>query len=139
MKLRNLPTRVAAGAYILHAGLEKWDSGEERAAGLHGMASGTYPFLKSMDAKTFVKVLSAGEMLTGAALLAPFVPTALAGAALTGFSGGLVTMYFRTPGLRKEHSIWPSQNGTAISKDVWLLGIGLGMLVDAATSRRRKG
>ena len=38
MKLRNLPTRVAAGAFILHSGLGKWKGGPEQAAGVHGMA-----------------------------------------------------------------------------------------------------
>ena len=70
-------------------------------------------------------------------LLAPFVPAALAGAALTAFSGGLVTLYLRTPALRKPNSIWPSQAGIAVSKDVWMLGIGLGLLADAAADRTK--
>jgi hypothetical protein len=76
-------------------------------------------------------------MTFGALLLAPFVPTAVAGAALTGFAGGLVSMYLRTPALRKPGSIWPSQQGIAISKDSWMLGIGLGLLADALVDRQR--
>ena len=69
-----------------------------------------------------------------AAVLTPIVPSRLAGAALTAFSGGLLGMYARTPELRQPGSIWPSQKGTAVSKDAWLFGIGLSLL---ASGRRR--
>lgn len=136
MRLRTIPTRLATGAYILHSGLGKRDATPETAAGLHGMASGAYPFLKNLKPEDFVRTLSMVEMAVGSMLLVPLVPTRFAGLALTGFSGGLVTMYLRTPALRKPGSIWPSQDGTAISKDVWMLGIGLGLLVDAVTDRK---
>jgi uncharacterized membrane protein YphA (DoxX/SURF4 family) len=137
VRLRELPTRLATGAYILHSGLDKRHGSAEVAQGMHGMASGAYPFLKGMQPTSFLNRLSTGEIVVGSLLLAPFVPTAVAGAALTGFAGGLVTMYLRTPALRKPGSIWPSQQGTAISKDVWMLGIGVGLLVDALVDRRR--
>ena len=86
MKLRNVPLRLATGAYIAHTGWEKWHGDEDRAAGVHGMASGAYPFLSSIKSTDFLKALSIGEMVVGATLLAPFVPPAVAGAALTGFS-----------------------------------------------------
>ena len=31
IRLRDVPTRLATGAYILHTGLEKWHGDEERA------------------------------------------------------------------------------------------------------------
>jgi hypothetical protein len=136
MRLRELPTRLATGAYILHSGLEKRHGTPEMAQGMHGMASGAYPFLAGAEPTSFLRRLSLGEMTVGALLLAPFVPTAVAGAALTAFSGGLVTMYLRTPGLRKPGSIWPSQQGIAISKDAWMLGIGISLLADALVDRR---
>jgi uncharacterized membrane protein YphA (DoxX/SURF4 family) len=134
MRLRNLPTRLAAGAYILHAGWGKWHGNEEQAAGVHGMAAGAFPLLKSMEATNFLKMLSVGEMAVGAVLLAPAVPPAVAGAALTGFSGALLTMYLRTDGMHKPGSVWPTPQGTAISKDVWMLGIGLGLIIDGLRS-----
>jgi len=70
----------------------------------------------------------------GTALIAPVVPNALAGAALTGFSGSLITMYARTPALRKPGSMWPSQAGVAVGKDIWMMGIGLGLVADALTA-----
>jgi hypothetical protein len=84
-------------------------------------------------------MLAAGEIAVGSALLMPAIPGALAGAALTGFSGALLAMYARTPALRKPGSIWPSQAGTAVSKDVWMLGIGLGLLSGGLADRRNGG
>jgi uncharacterized membrane protein YphA (DoxX/SURF4 family) len=128
VKVRDLPGRIATGAYILHAGLEKWQADEARAKGVHKAASGAFPFLERIPPERFVKVLAAGDIAVGTALLAPFVPSALAGAALTGFSGSLLTMYLRTPALHKPGSVWPTQAGTGVSKDVWMLGIGLGLV-----------
>lgn len=137
MSLRNLPTRLATGAYIAHAGWTKWRGGAELAAGMHGAAADAFPALEPIEPPTFLKALSVGEMTTGALLLAPLVPTAVAGAALTGFSGALLTMYLRTPSMHNPGSIWPTQQGTAVSKDVWMLGIGLGLLLDSARRARK--
>jgi hypothetical protein len=81
--------------------------------------------------------LSTAEIAVGAVLLLPVVPAGVAGAVLTAFSGGLVGMYLRTPGLRRPGSLAPSPDGIAVAKDVWMLGIGLGLLADAAERRRR--
>jgi uncharacterized membrane protein YphA (DoxX/SURF4 family) len=135
---RSLPGRAATGAFILHSGIEKWNGPSAQAEGVHGMAAGAFPFLKSIPPERFLKYLAAGEILTGAALLSPFVSNAVAGGALTGFSGSLLTMYARTPALHKPGSVWPTTAGIAVSKDVWMLGIGLGLLADARAKRRRR-
>lgn len=132
--LRDIPARVATGAYILHSGLEKWNGSEEQAKAVHAMAAGAFPVVSKMPPATFLKALSAAEIGTGAALLIPVVPRKLAGAALTGFAGSLVAMYLRTPALHKPGSVWPTQAGAGISKDVWMLGIGLGLLADDASA-----
>src|SRR3954469_11916734 len=134
--LSEIAPRISAGAFILNSGLGKRGADEGTAAGLHGFASGTYPFLKSVDPATFVKALSYGEIAVGTALLTPFVPTAVAGAALTAFSGGLLGLYLNTPGMRKPGSLAPTQEGLALSKDVWLLGIGVGLLTQGAFDRQ---
>jgi hypothetical protein len=140
MRLRvnkgNVPGRVAAGGYILHAGLEKWRGSEAQAAGVHGMAAGAYPFFRAIPPQRFLRILAAGEIATGTVLLSPLVPDALAGTALTSFSGALLGMYLRTPALHKERSVWPTPSGIAVSKDVWMLGIGLGLIVSALTARK---
>jgi uncharacterized membrane protein YphA (DoxX/SURF4 family) len=135
LHLRNVPTRVATGAYILHSGLSKWNGSEEQAKGVHAMASGAYPFLAKVPPATFLKVLSASEIGIGAALLAPLIGNRLAGAALTALCGSLMGMYLRTPALHEEGSVWPTRAGTAMSKDVWMLGIGVGLLADGTSKR----
>ena len=137
VKLADMAPRVATGAFILNSGLGKRNVDPELAAGLHGMASGTYPFLGKMDPQQFAKLLSAGEIALGAALLAPVVPTGLAGAALTAFAGGLIGLYLKTPGMRKDGSLAPTQQGIGLAKDVWMLGIGLGFVLDAVTDRKK--
>jgi hypothetical protein len=140
--LSEIGPRVSAGAFILSSGLSKRQADEATAAGMHGFASGTYPFLEDLEPKQFVQYLSMAEIAIGGLLLAPFVPTAVAGLALTGFSGGLLGLYLRTPGMRKPGSLAPTQEGLAIAKDSWLLGIGVGLLVrgtidsDARRTRR---
>lgn len=131
----HLPVRVAAGAFILNAGLGKWSGNEQTAAGVHGMASGTYPFLKQLDSGTFLKLLAGAEIGLGTALLLPFVPAAVAGVGLVGFAGGLLGLYLRTPGMHEK--LRPTQQGTPIAKDVWLLGIGAGLVLDELVERRR--
>jgi hypothetical protein len=136
-KLRDVPTRAVTGAYILHAGLEKWDGTAEQAAGVRGMASSAFPFLEEIPAERFLRLVAAGELATGTLLVAPMIPSEVAGAALTAFSGMLLGMYARAPGLRKPGSIWPTQSGIGVSKDVWMLAIGLGLLLESATRRSR--
>jgi hypothetical protein len=124
--------RIATGAFILNSGLGKRNADEGTAAGLHGFAASVYPFLKNVPPTTFAKALSTTEIAIGAALLTPFVPTAVAGALLTGFSAGLVGLYLRTPGMTKPgRSVAPTQEGLPIAKDVWMLGIGIGLLTKA--------
>src|SRR5215210_4195292 len=92
-KLRRAPLRLATGAYILSSGLDKRAADEETAAQLHGFAGGTYPFVKQIEPATFARLLSTAEIAVGAALLVPVVPAVVAGAALTGFSAGLLGLY----------------------------------------------
>lgn len=130
MKLRHIPGRVVTGAFILNSGLGKWGADQETAARLQGMAVQAFPWLGRVKPHRFAQALSVGETALGAALLTPVVPSAVAGAGLAAFASGLLRMYMRVPGMRREGSIRPTQQGTAISKDVWLLGIGLGLIID---------
>ena len=133
--LSEIPPRISAGAFILNSGLGKRAANEEAAAGMHGFAAGTYPFLKSIPPQQFVQGLATAEIVVGAALLTPFVPTFVAGAVLTGFSGGLLGLYLKTPGMRKEGSLAPTEQGLSVAKDVWLLGIGVGLLTRGTVDR----
>ncbi len=134
-RLRRTPLRLTTGAFILSAGLDKWKGDEQTAAGVHGFATGTYPFLKKIDPPTFLRLLAAGEIAVGSALLLPVVPAAVAGAALVGFSAGLLGLYVRTPGMRRgRFDPRSTPEGLPISKDVWMLGAGLALLIDGATA-----
>jgi len=137
MKLAHLPLRVATGAYILNSGLSKQGLEGQAAEGVHGMASSAIPPLKRIPPDQFAKFLSTGEIALGAALLIPFVPSALVGAALAGFSAGLVQLYLKTPGMRQPASVKPTQEGIGLAKDAWLLGAGLTLLLDGLPKRKR--
>ena len=134
--LSEIAPRISAGAFILNSGLGKRGADEEAAAGMHGFAAGTYPFLKSVPPQQFAKALSTSEIALGALLLTPFVPTAVAGAALTVFSGGLLGLYLGTPGMRKPGSLAPTETGLAFAKDSWLLGIGIGLFTRGLIDRK---
>lgn len=136
--MSHLPLRVTTGAFILNAGLAKRAVPPEGAAAMQGMASSVVPQAASMSPATFGKVLSTGEMALGAALLAPFVSPVVAGAALTAFSGGLLRMWWLTPGMHEEGSLRPTQDGTAIAKDVFMLGAGLALVLDGLSDGARK-
>ena len=140
LKAHHLPARIATGAYILDQGIGKLSADEETAAGLHRVATGTYPFLGKLKPKDFTRLLAISEITVGSMLLVPVVPIGVAGAALTAFSGGLLGLYIKTPGMRKEGSPFPTRQGTALAKDSWMVGIGLGLIIDDLKDRagRRK-
>ncbi|MCE3276964.1 MAG: hypothetical protein K0R13_2819 [Propionibacteriaceae bacterium] len=137
MKLAHLPLRVATGAYILNSGLSKQNLEGQAAEGVHGMAAGAMPALQKVPPDQFARLLSTGEIALGAALLIPFVPSALVGAALVGFSVGLVQLYLKTPGMRQSGSLRPTQEGIGLAKDVWLLGAGMTLVLDGWPKRAR--
>jgi hypothetical protein len=133
VKLSHIPPRLAAGVFVLNSGLAKLNADEATAAGVHGMAAGAYPIIAKIPPAQFTRMLSLGEIALGSALLIPIVPSALAGAGLTVFAAGLLGLYLRTPGMRKEGSLRPTPQGIGLAKDVWLLGSGLGLVLDDLT------
>ncbi len=136
-KIRRAPLRAVTGAFILNSGLGKLKADEETAKGLHGMAAGAYPMLGKAAPNQFVKALAVGETTLGAALLLPIVPAGLAGLALTGFAGSLLGLWWKTPGMHEEGSLKPTLQGTAIAKDLWMLGIGTSLVLDSALTESR--
>ncbi len=129
-KARRAPVRAVTGAYILQSGLGKLKADEETAKGLHGFASGTYGFLGKVDPKLFAKGLGAGEIALGSLVLAPFVSPVVAGLGIAGFSGALVNLYWKTPGMHQPNDPRPTPQGMAMSKDVWMAGIGVALVAD---------
>ncbi|MBX6370648.1 MAG: hypothetical protein IRZ02_00115 [Acidothermus sp.] len=136
MRLSHLPMRLATGAFIANSGAEKLGADDETAKRLHQRAAAVYPFLERLDPRTFVRLLALGELALGGALLTPAVSARTAGLGLTAFSGALLRVYLKTPGMTKQDGFRPTAQGVPLAKDVWMLGIGLGLLLDPP--RRRK-
>jgi hypothetical protein len=120
---------------FINSGLAKRGANDATAGQLHGFAAGTYPFLGKLDAKQFTGLLSTAEIAIGAALVLPMVPAWLAGAGLTGFALGTLGLYLRTPGMREEGSLRPTQQGIPLAKDAWMVGIGLALMIDEVAGR----
>lgn len=134
----HIPVRLVTGAFVLNSGVAKQKADETTTAQLHGFAAGTYPPVKRVPPRKFVQALSAGEIALGAMLLIPAVPPLVAGAGLTAFSAGLLGLYARTPGMRQEGSIQPTEQGVAIAKDVWMFGIGASLVLDHFLGSHRR-
>ena len=140
MNLTHVPLRVATGAFVLNSGISKLGADEGTAQFLHGAAAGTYPALfKDMEPTKFAKLLACSEIGVGAALLMPKVSATVAGAALTGFGASLMGMYLKTPSMTLDDGIRPSQEGTSVAKDVWLVGAGLTLLSQGVLGAAKSG
>lgn len=133
-KARRAPLRLSTGAFILNSGLTKFGADDETSKRLQASAVQVMPQLERLDPRTFSKALAAGEVTLGAAILLPVVPPAVAGAALSTFAGTLLTMWWKTPGMHREASIRPTPEGVPVAKDVWMLGSGVSLLLDALLS-----
>lgn len=120
--------RGVTGAFITNTGVGKIGMPAEHSAGIQQAAASGIPALAKLPSDKFGSWLGWAETAIGATLLAPFVPNRVAGAALTAFSGGLLSMYFRNPENTEADGIRPSQEGMALSKDVFMLAIGLSLL-----------
>lgn len=138
MRLDTALLRAVPGAFILNSGIGKLGMDEESAAGLQQMAANGVPMVEEMTPAQFGKFLSYGEIAVGAALLLPFVPTRLAGAALTTFSAGLVANYFAIDSMTQDDGIRPSEDGTAVAKDTWLAAIGLALMFTTGSKKKKK-
>lgn len=137
-KLSHLPIRVATGAFILNSGLGKRKLTDDAAAHLQEMGAASLPKIRQLEPKTFGKLLSTSEIALGAALLTPIVPSWLAGVGLAGFAGLLFKLYLSTPGTTESDGIRPTQQGIALAKDSWLVGIAGTLILDDLLSRRAK-
>lgn len=126
--ISNAALRLVSGAFILNAGIGKLKLPPEQAAGLQGAAGALIPQVADLTPQTFGKYLSYSEIGLGAFVLAPFVPSRLAGLALGAFSGGLVALYLKSPGMTEPDGIRPTPAGTAMAKDFWLAGIAVALL-----------
>lgn len=138
MNLSNAILRAVPGAFILNSGIGKLGMDPQTASAMQGMAAQGVPPLGKLTPEQFAKFLSYGEIAVGASLLLPFVPTRLAGLALAGFSGSLVAMYLRTPGMTESDGVRPTQEGTAVAKDSWMLAIAAALVLQGSSKGAKK-
>jgi hypothetical protein len=137
-KLSNTILRAVPGAFILNSGIGKLGLSEEAAQGLQEMAVKGVPALANLSPKQFGWFISGGEIAVGASLLAPFVPTRVAGLALAGFSGSMLSMYLNTPEMTEDDGIRPSGTGTPVAKDSWLLAIAAALIISGTVTAHDK-
>jgi len=130
-RLWHVPLRLFTGAFILNSGLSKRNADLDTAKHLHEFAAGAFPQLADIPPDRFVQMLSTAEIAVGATLLMPAIPPAVAGAALTAFSGSLLGLYWRTPKLHEPDDPRPTPEGIPIAKDSWMLAIGLALMADS--------
>ena len=97
MALSTAILRAVPGTFILNSGISTLGMDAGTAEALRGMAAQGVPVLGKLTPEQFAKFISYGEIAVGASLLLPFVPTKVAGLALAGFSGSLVSMYRAPP------------------------------------------
>ncbi|WP_193084668.1 hypothetical protein [Brevibacterium aurantiacum] len=138
MQISTALLRAVPGAFILNSGIGKLGIDEESAGGLQQMAATGIPMVENMTPAQFGKFLSYGEIAVGAALLLPYVPTRVAGAALTTFASGLVTNYFSIDSMTEDDGIRPSQDGTPVAKDTWLAAIGISLMLIGGSKKKKK-
>lgn len=138
MSIVQIPLRLASGAFILNSGLGKRQLSDEQAAYIRDMGAKGVPALAQLSPAQFKNFIVASEVGVGGALLLPLVPGWLAGAALTAFSGGLMSMYLNTPEMTEDDGVRPSQEGTSVAKDVFLVGSGLAIMSDSVANRPGK-
>src|SRR5690625_6746337 len=100
------------------------------------MAANGVPMVENMTPAQFGKFLSYGEIAVGSALLLPFVPTRIAGAALTSFAAGLVSNYFSIDSMTKYDGFRPSVDGSAVANDTMLASFGLDLVLYGGATYR---
>lgn len=134
--ISNAALRLVSGAFILNSGIGKLHLAPEQAAGLQDAAQRVIPQLEDMKAEQFGKYLSYSEIALGSIVLAPFIPSRLAGLSLAVFSSGLLATYLKAPGMTEPGSIRPTPAGTAMAKDFWLAGIAVALLFNRRRTSR---
>jgi hypothetical protein len=133
------PQRIVFGAFFAHVALSHKDLDENGAKGLRRFAAAGYPFLEQFSPTLFAKGMVTAEFIVAGSLLVPVVPPVIGATALTAFGSGLMGVYARAPGMRRDGSLRPTDIGMSVAKDSWMVAAGLSVLIDAALARRRGG
>jgi uncharacterized membrane protein YkgB len=129
MALADLPLRGATGGFLAWSGVRTLQR-PQRGDALLTAAAHSAPALEDVfgaEPARFARVVGAVELGLGAWVLSGAWRRA-AGLALAAYAAGPLSLIVTVPGNRVAGSRWePSDQGTALAKDVWLLGAGLSL------------
>ena len=130
--VRRAPLRLTAGAFVLNSGVGRFSaSGDETTTSLQASAAKLIPQVQRMDPRTFAKVMGAGEVALGAAVMLPIVPAAVAGLGLTAFAASLLAT---RPSTNGQHADVDNETAVPNVTEAWMLGSGVSLLLDALTT-----
>jgi len=132
--LRRAPLRLTTGAFVVNSGISTFNADDETTKKLQTSAARLVPQVERMDSRTFAKVLAAGEVTLGTALMLPVVPAAVAGLGLSAFAASLLATQRHTNGQHADARSEPPAPATVTATDAWMLGAGVSLLIDALTS-----
>lgn len=135
-KIATFFTRVIPGAFIANSGAGKIGMPAEASAGLQQYAATGVPLVKALPADKFGTILGVSEVALGAALAIPAIPNRVAGVGLTAFSAGLLSLYFANPENTKADRIRPSDEGLSLSKDIFMLSLGVGLIAQGDEKKK---
>jgi hypothetical protein len=132
--VRRAPLRLTTGAFVLNSGVSTFSATEEQTKKLQSTAAKLVPQVERMDPRTFAKVVGAGEVTLGTALMLPIVPAAVAGLGLTAFAASLLAA--RPSGNGQHTDSEPETGKSAVphATEAWMLGSGVSLLLDALTA-----
>jgi hypothetical protein len=131
--VRRAPLRLTTGAFVLNSGVSTFGATDEKSARLQSSAARLVPQVERMNPRTFAKLLGAGEVTLGTALMLPIVPAAVAGLGLTAFAASLLAMRPSTNGPHTDTDA-DTSSAVPIATEAWMLGSGVSLLLDALTT-----
>lgn len=135
--LSSAALRLIPAAMIINSGIGKLSMDAQSSAGLQQFAATGIKEMEKLPSDKFGKFIGISELAVGGALAAPFIPNRLAGAALTVFGSGLMTLYFNNEGNTLEDGVRPSESGLPLAKDSWLVAIGLGLMLSDSNKKSK--
>ena len=132
--VRRAPLRLSTGAFVVNSGIAAFSADNETTKRLQTTAARLMPQVEKMDPRTFAKVLGAGEVTLGAALILPVVPAAVAGLGLSAFAASLLATQRPTNGQHADATSQPATPAVPNATEAWMLGAGVSLLLDALTT-----
>lgn len=120
--LRRAPLRLTTGALVINSGISRFTVSDETSATIQHTAARYVPQVERIKPDLFSKLLAAGQVAVGSALLLPIVPSYAAGLGASLLGGSLAAAKWRTHGSRLS------------TDDLLMAGTGVSLLLDSLTA-----